>query len=97
MYGVMERQFVGYYKKAVAHEDSAMGLKRMLEMRFDNVVYRLGFVGSRAQARQSISHGHFRVNGKKMTIPSYQVSVGDIITVKDKSQNVRLFKGLAEK
>lgn len=97
MYGVMERQFVTYYKKAIAHEDSAMGLKRMLEMRFDNVVFRMGFAGSRAQSRQSISHGHFKVNGKKMTIPSYQVSIGDVITVRDRSKNVKLFKGLEEK
>lgn len=97
MYGVMEKQFVNYYKKAVAHEDSATDLKQLLERRLDNTIYRLAFAGSRSQARQMVSHGHFLVNGKKMDIPSYQVNVGDIITIKDASTSKGIFKGLAEK
>jgi len=97
MYGVMERQFVTYYKKATAHEDSAVGLKRLLENRFDNVVYRLGLAGSRTQARQMVTHGHIVVNGSKMDIPSYQVKVGDVISVKEASKTKSIFKGLNEK
>lgn len=97
MYGVMERQFMNYYKNATTQEDSALYLKQLLEMRFDNVIYRLGFARSRAQARQMISHKHFLVNGKKMNIPSYQVNIGDEITVRDKSKTAPLFKDLSEK
>lgn len=97
MYGVMERQFVNYYKKAVTHEDSATDLKQLLERRFDNVAYRLGLAGSRSQARQMVSHGHLLVNGKKMNIPSYQVKVGDEISIKETSKNKSYFKGLTEK
>jgi small subunit ribosomal protein S4 len=68
-----------------------------LEQRFDNTVYRLGLAGSRSSARQMVSHGHFLVNGKKMNIPSYQVKVGDIITIRPKSKPNKLFKDLAEK
>jgi small subunit ribosomal protein S4 len=97
LYGVMERQFVNYYKKAVNHEDSANGLKQLLERRFDNVVYRIGLAGSRSQARQMVTHAHLLVNGKKMDIPSYQVSVGDEITIREKSTGKAIFKGLTEK
>ena len=97
MYGVMERQFVNYYKKAVTHEDSATDLKRLLERRFDNVVYRIGLAGSRSQARQMVTHAHLLVNGKKMDIPSYQVAVGDEITIREKSTKKAIFKGLTEK
>ena len=96
-YGVMEKQFVNYYKKAIAHEDSATDLKRLLERRLDNVIYRLGLAGSRGQARQMVSHGHFRLNGKKMNISSYSVKVGDILTVREKSLQSPLFKNLGEK
>lgn len=97
MYGVMERQFVKYYQKASSQEDSAIALKRLLEMRFDNTVYRLGFAISRSQARQMISHGMFTVNGKKMNIPSYQVHIGDLITIKENKTAKPLFKDLGEK
>lgn len=97
MYGVMEKQFVNYYKKATTHEDSAFDLKRILERRFDNVVYRLGLAGSRTQARQMVTHGHLLVNGKKMDIPSYQVVMGDVITVKEASKQKPMFKNLSEK
>ena len=97
MYGVMEKQFVNYYKKATAHEDSAFDLKRLLERRLDNVVYRLGLASSRSVARQMVTHGHFLVNGNKMDIPSYQVVMGDLITLRDKSKQKGVFKNLAEK
>lgn len=97
MYGVMEKQFVKYYQKASSQEDSAVALKRLLEMRFDNAVYRLGFAISRSQARQMISHGMFTVNGKKMDIPSYQVHIGDLIAIKENKAAKPLFKDLGEK
>ncbi len=97
MYGVMEKQFVKYYQKASSQEDGAIALKRLLEMRFDNVAYRLGFAISRSQSRQMISHGMFIVNGKKMNIPSYQVQIGDVIAIKENKSNKKLFKDLGEK
>jgi len=85
-YGVLENQFRRYFEAA----DRAKGvtgelLLQMLERRLDNVVYRLGFATSRAQARQLVRHGHFRVNGKKVDIPSYAVRLGDSVTVRNTS------------
>jgi small subunit ribosomal protein S4 len=97
-YGIMERQFLTYYKKAVAKpEDSEQALKRLLEMRLDNVVYRLGFAVSRALARQMISHGHITVNGKKLDIASYQAKIGDIVGISSFSKDLALVKNLDEK
>ncbi len=89
MYGVFEKQFKRYYEKA-AREQGVTGtnLMQLLECRLDNVVYRLGFAASRKMARQLVRHGHFRVNGKKVNIPSYLVSSGDEIQVKDKSKKL---------
>jgi small subunit ribosomal protein S4 len=97
LYGVLEGQFRRYYEKA-AHMKGITGenLLRLLEMRLDNVVYRTGFGGSRSEARQLVTHGHFLVNGKKVDIPSYQVSVGDVITVREKSRASEKFKVFAE-
>lgn len=91
MYGMLESQFRLFFKKA----DRAKGvtgeiLLRMLEQRLDNVVYRLGFAGSRTQARQLVLHNHFLVNDRKVNIPAYQVSVGDVITLKEKSRKNEL-------
>ena len=72
-------------------------LLRILESRLDNVVYRLGFADSRAQARQLVLHGHFRVNGRKVTIPSFLTKVGQTITVKDGSRQLGLIKDIVEK
>jgi small subunit ribosomal protein S4 len=82
-YGILEKQFRGYYNKA-ARRSGITGeeLLRMLELRLDNVVYRLGFAASRAQARQLIRHGHFQVNGRRVNIPSYQVRPNDIVSMK---------------
>jgi small subunit ribosomal protein S4 len=82
-YGVLEKQFRAYYEKA-SRQSGITGetLLRMLETRLDNVVYRLGFAASRAQARQLIRHGHFMVNGRRVNIPSYQVRPDDIVSMK---------------
>ncbi|MDP3964155.1 MAG: 30S ribosomal protein S4 [bacterium] len=83
LYRLGETQFYNYYAKAVKGEgETAENLGRMLERRLDNVVFRLGLGISRDQARQLVNHGHFQVNGRSMTIPSYQVKVGDTISVK---------------
>ena len=81
-YGVLEKQFRNYYDKA-SRQPGVTGesLLRMLELRLDNVVYRLGFAASRSQARQLVRHGHFHVNGRRVNIPSYQVRPDDVVTV----------------
>ena len=86
-YGLLEKQFHTYYKKAAARREGLTGdtLLRMLESRIDNVVYRLGFAASRAQARQLVRHGHFLVNGRRVNIPSYQVRPNDVISLKQGS------------
>ena len=82
-YGLLEKQFRTYYQKA-ARRSGVTGdnLLRMLETRIDNVVYRLGFAASRAQARQLVRHGHFSVNGRRVNIPSYQVKPDDVVALK---------------
>ncbi|MEX2210759.1 MAG: 30S ribosomal protein S4 [Gaiellaceae bacterium] len=81
-YGLLEKQFRTYYAKA-AQKSGITGenLLRMLELRLDNVVYRLGFAASRAQSRQLVRHGHFHVNGRRVNIPSYQCKADDVITI----------------
>jgi small subunit ribosomal protein S4 len=82
-YGILEKQFRNYYEKAAkASGITGEALLRMLETRLDNVVYRLGFAASRAQARQVIRHGHFLVNGRRVNIPSYQVKPNDVVSLK---------------
>jgi small subunit ribosomal protein S4 len=82
-YGLLEKQFRNYYEKA-SRQGGITGesLLRMLELRLDNVIYRLGFAASRAQARQLVRHGHFTVNGRRVNIPSYQVKADDVIMIK---------------
>ena len=86
-YGLLERQFRGYYDKA-SRQPGVTGdnLLRMLERRFDNVLVRLGFAGSRRQARQLINHGHWLINGRRVDIPSYQVRPDDVISIKPGSK-----------
>lgn len=85
-YQVLERQFRNYYKKASRQPGmTGENLLRLLECRLDNVIVRLGFAASRRQARQLVRHGHFTVNGRRVDIPSYQVSAGDVITLKAES------------
>lgn len=97
IYGVLEKQFRNYYKKA-AQKKGATGdnLLKLLEGRLDNVVYRMGFGSTRAEARQLVSHKAILVNGQSVNIPSYQVSPEDVISVREKSRNqVRIQNSLA--
>ena len=96
-YGVLEKQFRNYVKKAEkSKESTGVALIQMLECRLDNVVYRLGFANSIRQARQMVVHGHILVNGKKVDIPSLTVKVGDVIAVKETSKSSAKFKALVE-
>lgn len=101
MYGVREKQFSNYVAYAMEHATKGVSpaelLFRKLEERLDNVIYRLGFANTRALARQMASHGHFTVNGKKLTIPSYSVKHGDVIAVREGSKSSALFKDAAVK
>lgn len=86
MYFILEKQFRNYFEKALRQKGvTGENLLFMLERRLDNVVYRSGFSTSRRQARQLVNHGHVEVNGRKVDIPSFQVKVGDTVTIKDKS------------
>ena len=97
IYGVLEKQFRTYYKKAEKMEGKAgENLLILLETRLDNVVYRLGFAKTRREARQLTSHGHFTVNGQKVDIASYRVMPGDVIAVREKSRSSAKFKALVE-
>jgi len=87
IYGVLEKQFRRYYKEANRRSGiTGTNLLQILESRLDNVVYRAGFARTRPQARQLVNHGHFLVNGKKVDIPSYQVRVGDVVAIKERSK-----------
>ena len=87
IYGVLERQFSNYYSKASKVKgNTGENLLRMLEARLDNIVYRMGFAVTRAQARQLVSHKAIEVNGRKVNLPSYQVKAGDQIAVAEKSR-----------
>ena len=89
----MEKQFRGYYEKAVRMPGKAGdNLLIQLESRLDNVIFRLGFAATRREARQLVNHGHFTVNGKKVNIPSYQVKPGMVITLKESSRSIERFK-----
>lgn len=86
-YGVMEKQFRNYYEKALQKRGiTGENLLQFLELRLDNIVYRLGFALSRRGARQMISHGHIQVNGRSVNIPSYSCRQGDIVNVKDSAR-----------
>ncbi len=92
IYDLRERQFRNLFDKAVVTEGvTGEELLKLLEKRLDNVVYRLGFAMSRRQARQVVRHSYILVNGKKVDIPSYQVSVGDVISIRKKGKNMALF------
>jgi small subunit ribosomal protein S4 len=87
MYGVLERQFGNYYVEAARHKGATgENLLRLLECRLDNVVYRMGFAATRSEARQLVSHKAIVVNDIVVTIPSYQVKAGDVITIREKSR-----------
>ena len=96
-YGLLEKQFRVYYDRAARRSGvTGENLLRLLEMRLDNVVYRLGFADSRAQARQLVRHGHFMVNGRKTNIPSFRARIGDIITVRPQSLPHEYFQTRAQ-
>ena len=97
IYGILEKQFRLYFEKAERMKGvTGENLLRLLELRLDNVAFRMGFGSSRAEARQLVRHGHFTVNGRKVNIPSYQVSENDLVAVKANSKNSDKFKELAE-
>ena len=97
IYGVLERQFRNYYTKA-SHSKGVTGevLLLMLERRLDNVLYRMGIVNSRRQARQTVSHGRVHVNGRKLDIPSYQVEINDVIEIIPSEKMKEAFKAAYE-
>lgn len=97
IYGVLERQFEKYFNVA-SRQKTATGnaLLNILETRLDNVVYRLNLAKTRYQARQLVSHGHIKINGKNVTIPSYNVKIGDIVALSEKASNFDFIKKLQE-
>jgi len=96
-YGMLEGQFRSTYDRAEKLPGiTGENLLQLLEMRFDNVVYRLGFANSRKEARQFVTHGHFTINGRKADIPSMTLNVGDVIQLKDKSKTSDKFKAISE-
>jgi len=98
-YGVNEKQFINYVQKA----ETAIGMKsgdklaELLESRLDNIIYRLGLASSRRQARQMVSHGHFRVNDKRTNVPSQHISEKDSITIREGSKTSPLFQEISKK
>ncbi len=89
IYGVLEKQFANLYAEATRQSGiTGENLLRMLELRVDNVAYRAGWGASRAQARQLVRHGHVLVNGKRVTIPSYRLRKGDVVSLKEKSRSL---------
>lgn len=96
-YGLSESQFARYVHESMQSSGSAaQGLLGRLESRLDNVVYRAGFVKTRRAARQMVGHGHVLINGKRLNIPSYQVKVGDIVSIRPESRDSALFVGRTE-
>jgi small subunit ribosomal protein S4 len=96
-YGILERQFHGYYEKAIRQKGlTGENIMRLLELRLDNVVYRLGLASSRSQARQLVRHRHVEVNGRPVTIPSCQCRPGDKIRIREGSRNLDVIKGSLE-
>lgn len=96
-FAVSEKQFAKYFKRAVKSQDiTGDAMLRMLETRLDTVVLRANFARTIMQARQCVGHAHFLVNGKKLNIPSYEVKIGDVITIKEKLKESPLYKTLVE-
>ena len=96
-YGVLESQFTKYFELASRQKGmTGENLLKILESRLDNIVYRIGLANSRPEARQLVRHGHFNINGKTVDIPSYLVSVGDVLELKDSMKDSPKFKELIE-
>ena len=97
VYGILEKEFNRYFERAASMKGiTGDNMLQLLELRLDNVVYRLGLAKTRRMARQVVGHGHIRVNGKKVDIPSYSVKVGDVITLRPASAEKEMFKSLRE-
>jgi small subunit ribosomal protein S4 len=97
IYGIMEKQFRNYFKEAARLPGvTGENLLQILEARMDNMVYRLGFAPSRPSARQLVLHGHFAVNGRKVSVPSFRVRPGDVISVREASRNIPLIQEAVE-
>ena len=97
VYGILERQFRRYYEVALQRRGlTGLNLLQILESRLDNVVFRLGFASSRAQARLLVTHGHFTVNGRRTDVPSMLLKDGDVVAVRDGSRGLEYFKGLGD-
>jgi small subunit ribosomal protein S4 len=103
-YGLMEKQFALYVKNATAKHELSEGsvtptlkLARLLESRLDNIVFRVGFANTRALARQLVSHGHILVNGRRINVASYQVKMGDVISIREGSKTAKVFTGITDK
>ena len=98
MYGMTERQFSNLFKRAGKIKEGTHGTNFMilLERRLDNMVYRLGLATTRRQARQLVNHGHIMVDGKRVDIPSYEVKVGQVISVREKSKNLEIIKNAVD-
>ena len=97
VYGVLEKQFRSYYEKASKMRGvTGENMLVLLERRLDNVVYRLGFAMSRAEARQLVNHGHFTVNGRKVNIPSFQVKPGMVVSLRERSRSLEKIKANVE-
>ncbi|MDQ3447724.1 MAG: 30S ribosomal protein S4 [Chloroflexota bacterium] len=97
VYGVLERQFKHYFETAESRSGvTGENLLRLLETRLDNVVFRMGFASSRAQARQLVTHGHFAVNGRATNVPSYRIREGDKVDVRDGSRKGEYFKNVTD-
>ncbi len=97
VYGILERQFHRYYEISLKRRGvTGLNLLQILESRFDNVVFRLGYAESRAEARLLVTHGHFMVNGRRTDIPSMLIDIGDVVAVRDGSRRRNYFKALAD-
>jgi small subunit ribosomal protein S4 len=97
VYGVLERQFRRYYEESLGRRGlTGLNLLQILESRLDNVIFRLGYADSRAQARLLVTHGHFAVNGRRSDVPSMLLAQGDVITVRDGSRSREFFKSLSD-
>lgn len=97
-YGILEKQFSNYFQKALKQPGvTGDNLLRLLESRLDNIIFRLGFSETRAQARQMVNHGFFEVNGKKVDIPSFLVKVGDVVALRQAKLKSKLAEKLKEK
>ncbi|MCL2696501.1 MAG: 30S ribosomal protein S4 [Oscillospiraceae bacterium] len=97
IYGVLEKQFHGYYVIATKEKGvSGENLIRLLETRLDNVVFRMGMATTRREARQLVGHGHFSVNGKRVDIPSFRIKAGDVVALKEKSRKSPKFEQIAD-